>query len=105
MTFPHPPDQLHHASYDTLMEICKPGSVAAVVPNVIGATKMTWKSWGEELVLQVSRHGHGSAVHITSKSALPTQIIDYGLHRKNVERVLDGLQRRLGAGRLLTEIA
>lgn len=105
MSFPYPPDQLHRAGYDTLVEFCKPESISAVVPMVMGTTRLTWKSWGEELRLQVSQHGHGSAVHITSKSALPTQIIDFGAHRKNVERVLDGLQRRLGAGQQLAPIA
>lgn len=100
MHFPYPPEQLHHASYDTLVELCNPGTVAANGPTVTARTKMSWKTFGEEMLLQVGVDERGTCVSVTSTSMLPTQVIDFGTHRKNVAKILDGLQRRLGAGQL-----
>ena len=98
MSFPYPPEQLHRASYDTLVELCAPASVVPNPPTVTGRTKLSWSSFGEQIFMQVSALEYGSSVRVTSESALPTQVIDFGRHRKNVDKILDGLQRRLGAG-------
>ncbi|WP_024794819.1 hypothetical protein [Tomitella biformata] len=104
ISFPYPPDQLHRASYDTLIEICAPASVIANVPTVTGRTAISWKTFGEDIFLQVSTGQQGSALTITSKSMLPTQVIDFGAHRRNVAKIVDALQRRLGPGQMLAPL-
>ena len=50
-----------------------------------------WLSWGEDVTLTVEN----ASIHIISKCVVPTQIIDWGKNRKNVELVATTVHRAI----------
>jgi hypothetical protein len=53
----------------------------------------SFRSWGENITVQVDDAG---AVQVTSQCLMPTQLVDYGKNKSNVNRFLAGLSARLG---------
>ena len=53
----------------------------------------SFRSWGENISVHVDDAG---AVQVTSECLLPTQFVDYGKNKSNVNRFLAGLSARLG---------
>lgn len=53
-----------------------------------GSTGMSLSSWGERIVI---RWTSGTTVHVRSECVLPTQCIDWGRNRRNVERLREAL--------------
>jgi hypothetical protein len=51
------------------------------------------RSWGENISVHVDDAG---TVEVTSQCLLPTQMVDYGKNKANVNRFLAGLSARLG---------
>jgi hypothetical protein len=53
---------------------------------------MNLMSWGETVEAWISHGPQGAVVRLRSKCALPTQVIDWGKNRKNVERIVEALR-------------
>ncbi len=61
------------------------------------STGMSFSSYGEDLMIAVMPTVKGSAVRIRSECSMPTQVIDYGRNKKNIDRFAQELGRLLGA--------
>jgi hypothetical protein len=56
-------------------------------------TKMSMKSWGEKVALELSPEGEGvTKVQVTSKPSVPVTMADYGKNQSNVNDVVGWLQ-------------
>lgn len=53
----------------------------------------SFRSWGENISVHVDDAG---TVQVTSECLMPTQFVDYGKNKSNVNRFLAGLSARLG---------
>ena len=91
-------------------EAAFPGAAASALARAEGATKriprarlrsstadrvevavgMTFKSWGEVVVITAPARGDETVLRIESRSRLPT-LVDWGKNQRNVETVLEGL--------------
>ncbi len=58
-----------------------------------GITKTGWRSWGENVEAWISQGPEGAAIQLRSECSLPTQVIDWGKNRKNVERIVGALRQ------------
>ena len=59
---------------------------------------MTFTSWGEKItILLTALNDSQTSVSIESKCMLPTQIIDYGKNRKNVDQINAYIVQNIGA--------
>ena len=62
---------------------------------VVARTKISLLSWGDDIRVEVtSGASQSAAVVISSQSVLKTTIIDWGVNRRNVERLHAELVRR-----------
>jgi hypothetical protein len=61
--------------------------------RIVGTVPISWKSWGERVVVEVSGVDNDVLVRVTSKTRLPTQLVDLGKNAQNVKRFLDRLSR------------
>ena len=62
---------------------------------VVARTKISLLSWGDDIRVEVtSEASQSAAVAISSQSVLKTTIIDWGVNRRNVERLHAELVRR-----------
>ena len=53
---------------------------------------VSFKSWGERVVLQLSdAGGSATSVEVTSKASFPLTLADYGKNAQNVQQVVDWL--------------
>jgi hypothetical protein len=53
---------------------------------------MSFKSWGERVVLQLHEASPSvTSVEVTSKAAFPLTLADYGKNAQNVQQVVDWL--------------
>lgn len=59
---------------------------------VMGSVRTSWASWGEDLTLTVAGAANGSRITVKSASRLPTQFLDWGKHRKNLNRLQHELE-------------
>jgi hypothetical protein len=56
-------------------------------------TGLSIKSWGERMVLELESQGEAAtSVQVSSRSWVPTTLVDYGKNRDNVERVIAWLR-------------
>jgi hypothetical protein len=56
-------------------------------------TKMSMKSWGEKVALELSPEGEGAtSVHVSSKPSVPITMADYGKNQANVNDVVGWLR-------------
>lgn len=60
-----------------------------------------WKSWGQRVSFRLgSDQEDHTTILVTSRSPLTTTVIDFGAHRRTVERVTAFLQERAGSQRV-----
>jgi hypothetical protein len=62
-----------------------------------GSTGMGLTSWGEDITVWVAVTPQGSAVNIKSECSLPTQLIDWGKNKENINKFATELSRLLQA--------
>jgi len=54
---------------------------------------MSWRSWGERVVLRLHPQSPSvTEVIVTSRPVFPWTLVDYGVNARNVERVLEWLR-------------
>lgn len=63
---------------------------------IVAFTRTSAWSWGEQISIQVYPKGptHTQA-HIESKSSLPFTLVDWGINRKNVVKIVADLHERI----------
>lgn len=84
MTFPAHPAQVFHAAQQAIAtHTRRPVQTDGI--TVYGSVAANLWSWGENLSIMVEPDPAGAKVTASSRSALATQIVDYGRHRKNVD--------------------
>ena len=59
---------------------------------VYGSVPISWTSWGENVTAVVGFGPAGALVTVESRCALPTQLVDWGKNRKNVEQIVQHLR-------------
>ena len=85
-TFPAPPAIVFGHAFEALQTTF--GNVAQVGPTSLSSNaKLSFLSWGEKIAVEVLPNPSGCTVTVTSRSALGTQIFDWGVHSKNIEKV------------------
>jgi len=57
-----------------------------------GSVPTGWRSWGENVTATVGFGPAGSLVTLVSECAMPTQLLDWGKNRANVERIVAQLR-------------
>jgi hypothetical protein len=57
---------------------------------------MSFTSWGENLVVEISGGDNAVYVAVTSSSSWPLTLADWGKNQSNVDRVLDWLRHSAG---------
>jgi hypothetical protein len=63
-------------------------------------TKVSLKTFGEKIELELSPEGEGATrVHVSSKAIVPTTLVDYGRNQRNVNSVVSWLRGTLAAER------
>ena len=70
------------------------------VPNGIQARlshSISFSSWGEDITITMTAQDNQTLVDILSKCSLPTQIVDYGKNKKNVNEIFNYLMQSLSA--------
>ncbi|SEM40565.1 hypothetical protein [Rhodococcus maanshanensis] len=98
-TFAAPPDVLFGLAWNTLNTVF--GNVTQVAPTTLRAkTKLSLASWGEEVSVDVQQAPTGSVVTVTSRSRAGLQVIDWGVHRRNIDTVFAALAGALETARL-----
>jgi len=58
--------------------------------GIIARTKLSWRSWGEIIKIEFVDGG----AKVSSECSLPTQAIDYGKNKINVQKLVDALTKR-----------
>jgi hypothetical protein len=95
-SFPSPPQIVFGIAFTTLNSSF--GNVAQISPTTLRAkAKISVLSWGEEVTLDVQPAPIGSAVTVTSRSTAGLQVVDWGVHRKNIDTVFNSLAQALSA--------
>lgn len=54
---------------------------------------MSFISWGENLMAEITGDEHQAEIQVTSSSSWPMTLFDYGKNKQNVDRVLDWVSR------------
>ena len=90
LEFPVAPSQAIDAAKTALQAVAK-STPQVAGPKVTATRKISWASWGENISITVSEASSGSRVVVKSASAMATQFLDWGTHRKN----LNALQHEL----------
>jgi len=57
-----------------------------------GKVSAGMRSWGENVQATIGYGPRGAVVTLRSECALPTQVIDWGKNRQNVERIVEALR-------------
>lgn len=86
-----PPEQAEATLYQAFLNAGLTG-VAGGGGQMRGTTEMGLMSWGEKVEAWISHGPRGATVQLRSACPLPTQVIDFGKNRKNVERVVEALR-------------
>lgn len=71
------------------------GAERSTVPDersISVRTRVSLWSWGERVTCTIASAHGGFVVRVESKSLIPTTLIDYGVNRRNVERVVRVLE-------------
>lgn len=82
------PEAALKALHDAVSAMAKPETVQVDGSVVTGRVGVSARSWGDLLTGTVLTGPGATRVTVESKSRLPTQIVDWGKHRKNVNEVL-----------------
>lgn len=83
-----PPDVALRALYDAMAAIAKPETMQVDGWVVEARVGVSARSWGDLLTGTILTGPGGTRVTVESRSRMPTQVIDWGKHRKNVDDVL-----------------
>lgn len=59
---------------------------------VQGKVSMGMRSWGENVLATIGYGPRGAVLTLRSECALPTQVIDWGKNRQNVELIVEALR-------------
>lgn len=86
-----PPEQAEAAVYQAFLNAGL-SAVNGGAGQMRGTTTVGWRSWGENVEAWISHGPRGTSVRLRSECALPTQVVDWGKNRKNVEQVVDALR-------------
>lgn len=92
VTVPLPPEQVAALAQQALATVPKAAGIFVQPPTITASTGVGVWSWGEKLLVHLSRVPEGTQVHVRSECAFPLQLVDYGKNRKNVEQIVAGLQ-------------
>lgn len=57
-----------------------------------GKVSMGMRSWGENVLATIGYGPRGAVLMLRSECALPTQVIDWGKNRQNVELIVEALR-------------
>lgn len=57
-----------------------------------GKVSMGMRSWGENVLATIRYGPRGAVLTLRSECALPTQVIDWGKNRQNVELIVEALR-------------
>lgn len=60
--------------------------------QIIASTSMNLRSWGEKVLINVLQD---NSISITSKCALPTQCLDWGKNKANVDKFIAEIMKHL----------
>ena len=93
---PASPDAALRALHEAVAAIAKQETIAVDGPMVTARVGVSARSWGDLLTGTVQPGPNGSRITVESKSRLPTQILDWGKHRKNINEVLSRVNNALG---------
>jgi hypothetical protein len=55
-------------------------------------TRWTWRSFGEDVIVQITGDPDAPVAHITSRPVVRTTLVDYGKGRRNVEHLAAALE-------------
>lgn len=85
------PKHVWNRAHEVLMRAF--GARPGVGPNgeLRAATSASASSWGEKLTIFVTPIEGGSSVYISSEVGFKLQLVDWGVNRKNVEKIIAGL--------------
>ena len=86
-----PPEQAEAALYQAFLNAGL-SSVNGGAGRMHGKTTMGLASWGENVDAWISHGPRGAAIQLRSECSFPTQVIDWGKNRKNVERIVGALR-------------
>jgi len=59
--------------------------------KILASTSMNMRSWGEKIHINFLTDG---SISVTSKCALPTQCVDWGKNKKNINYLLNNIQSK-----------
>lgn len=91
ITVPLPPEQVAPLVQQALATVPKANGIYLNPPTITASTGIGAFSWGEKLLVHLSRVPDGTEVMVRSECAFPLQLVDYGKNRKNVEQILRAL--------------
>ncbi|MGY1619277.1 hypothetical protein ACI797_21260 [Geodermatophilus sp. SYSU D00691] len=89
----HPSPDLPQRVVDALAAL--PATVATADPvtgRFTATTRTTWKSWGEEVTVQLSGDPAAPTATVSSRPRVRTSLVDYGRGRSNVAAVVAALR-------------
>ncbi|QIX27937.1 hypothetical protein ncot_16085 [Nocardioides sp. JQ2195] len=92
LTIPLPPEQVSAQVQRVLMALPKAGNVFVNPPRITADLSMGAFSWGEKLLVHLTQVPGGTQAVVRSECSFPLQLVDYGKNRKNVEKIVAGLQ-------------
>ncbi|GAB10428.1 hypothetical protein GOARA_056_01760 [Gordonia araii NBRC 100433] len=91
-----PPDAAFAIAAEALRTLF--GSVSRIGPTTLEArSSLGWASWGEIITVDVQAADGGSLARVHSRSALPTQFLDWGKHAKNLSQVFSAIDAGVGS--------
>ena len=93
-----PPDVALRALYDAIGAIAKPETMRVDGWIITARVGVSARSWGDLLTGSILTGPGGTRITVESKSRMPTQVVDWGKHRKNVNEVLSRVSGLVGPG-------
>jgi hypothetical protein len=83
------PDRIQAALRELNAEVREKDTAAGLYS---ARTRWSWRSFGEDVTVQVTGAPHAPVAHITSRPVIRTTLVDYGKGRRNVQQVAAALQ-------------
>ena len=71
------------------------GSTDPATGHIEGGTKVSWKSWGEKILIDVTEPSPGQT-SVTVRSQLKAQLVDWGANKQNLGKVFEAVEQALG---------
>ncbi len=85
-------DRVRELALGALQELPAHGVRVDGPSRVESRTRMSWRSWGEELTVELHPVGSATDVVIRSRPNVSMTVVDYGKGRENVEAIAQRLQ-------------